>query len=242
MNPQAILAVGYENDTLEQRAQDLARQMNLVVDNQIYPRLSVSSDKLVLLLENFSPLCVDFTSPALLKRRAAGKKQGLVRACKPAKGVRILDATAGWGRDAAVLASFGADVLMLERQPMMAALLADGLMRMQLHPASALAMSLMSMDAKDYLEHVSDSDYPDVIYIDPMHPTRQKSALVKKDMQALQQLIGADGDVLALIELALKKARSRVVVKWPQRLAPLLPPHFSIDGETIRFDVYLVLR
>ena len=79
-----------------------------------------------------------------------------------------------------------------------------------------------------------------MIYIDPMHPLRQKSALVKKDMQALQQLIGADEDAYELIQLAIARARQRVVVKWPQHLQPLLPPTLNICGKTVRFDVYHV--
>ena len=235
-----ITAVGFESDGLYERAKILAEQLNLVIDNHVLPRLCVNSDKLVLLVEHFSPLLVDFSSSLWQKRRDAGKKQGLVRACKPKKGVRILDATAGWGRDAVVLASFGAEVLMLERQPVIAALLADGLGRLahQSTSTSIMALSLLTIDAKDYLQTLLPVDYPDVIYIDPMHPLRQKSALVKKDMQALQQLIGADSDVHELLQLAIPRARQRVVVKWPQRLAPLLPPNQSINGKTVRFDVY----
>lgn len=202
--------------------------------------LSMLEGKLVLLQDQFSPLFIDFQAASLQKRRDAGKKQGLVRACKPAKGLRILDATAGWGRDAAILASFGANVLMIERQPIMVALLEDALRRLA-ETSSTLALSLLAMDAKHYLQNLSEpANYPDVIYIDPMHPTRQKSALVKKDMQALQQIIGADEDAFELIQLAIKRARLRVVVKWPQRLPPLLPPSHSIQGKTIRFDVYCV--
>ena len=236
-----ITAIGHDPGAtlaVQERTIELAGQLNLVIDHHVFPRLSLTDDKLVLLLEHFSPLCVDFSSSIWQKRRDAGKKQGLVRACKPAEGVRILDATAGWGRDAAVLASFGAEVHMLERQPVMAALLADGLSRMSHQPAPSLVLSLLAMDAKNYLQMLATVDYPDVIYIDPMHPARQKSALVKKDMQALQQLIGADNDACDLIQLAITRARQRVVVKWPQRLAPLLPPTLSISGKTVRFDVY----
>lgn len=199
------------------------------------PRLSVTPEKLVLLVEGSGPLCVDFNSKSLLRRRAAGKSQGLIRACNPREGLRIVDATAGWGRDAALLASFGATVVMIERQPIMAALLADGLSRLQDSP---LKLSLVERDAIDYLKNLSSDFLPDVIYIDPMHPVRQKSALVKKDMQALQQLIGADQDALALIQQALSSARQRVVVKWPQRLPPLIKPTYCIEGKTVRFDVY----
>lgn len=236
-----ITAIGFDTDptlALHERAHELALQLNLSVEHHALPRLSLTADKLVLLFDQFLPLFVDFSSLTLQKRRHAGKKQGLVRACKPAKGLRILDATAGWGRDAAVLASFGADVLMLERQPVMAALLADGLNRMLFKPIPPLTLSLVAMDTKAYLQKLLSVDYPDVIYIDPMHPLRQKSALVKKDMQALQQLIGADDDVLELIQLSMTRARQRVVVKWPQRLAPLLSPSSSIAGKTVRFDIY----
>ena len=232
-----VFAVGYDTNELLERAKALAAEFHFTINNEILPRLQVTAEKLVLMSDTFSPLHVDFTPFALQRRRDEGKKQGLVRACKPTKGLRVLDATAGWGRDAAVLASFGADVLMLERQPMMAALLADAL----LHADKRLVFSLRHIDARSYLQNLSPDEYPDVIYIDPMHPERQKSALVKKDMQVLQTLFGADEDAQALIELAKTRARQRVVVKWPQRLTALVPPSFSLDGKTVRFDVYLPL-
>lgn len=206
------------------------------IDSSPPPELCMVDGTLVLQILGFSPLSVDFSRQTVQKRRDAGKKQGLVRACKPMQGMRILDVTAGWGRDAAVLASFGADVVMIERQPMMAALLADGLARCA--SSDAFKLSLVHTDAKDYLMALAESDYPDVIYIDPMHPSRQKSALVKKDMQALQQLLGADDDVEALIQCAIQHARQRVVVKWPQRLIAVLKPDLSVPGKTVRFDIY----
>jgi 16S rRNA (guanine1516-N2)-methyltransferase len=231
-----ITAVGFDGDESYERAKQLAEKLHLVVDNHLLPRLSVTSDKLVLLYKNFSPLFVDLSSIRWQKRHDAGKKQGLVRACQPSFGVRIVDATAGWGRDAAILASFGAEVLMLERQPVMAALLSDGINRMA--RSSSMSLSLLEQDAMNYFSTLAAEDCPDVIYIDPMHPMRQKSALVKREMQALQQMIGEDKDVIDLIQLALIRARQRVVVKWPQCRSPVLPPHASIHGKTVRFDLY----
>lgn len=233
-------AIGYDEtqkDQLFERVQILAEQLNLTIDQHTFPRLSLNADKLVLLMEHCSPLFADFDPAQWLKRRNEGKKQGLIRACKPCPGLKILDVTAGWGRDAALLASFGSQVVMLERNPMMNALLADALRRME---PPALTLSLISMDAFNYLKILNIEDYPDVIYIDPMHPVRQKSALVKKEMQALQQLIGADEDACELISLARTKSKKRVVVKWPQRLPPLIKPDASINGKTVRFDIYLV--
>ena len=231
-------AVGFADECLYDKAQKLATALKRPLDNQALPRLNVTSDKLELLFEGFSPLFVDFSPKAWKKRQAAGKKQGLIRACKPTSGVRIVDATAGWGRDAALLASFGAHVQMVERNPIMAAMLEDALQRLE--PASKMAhlLSLVCMDARAYLQTLSAENAPDVIYIDPMHPERQKTALVKKDMQALQQLLGTQDDAQALLDTALAYAKGRVVVKWPQREPPLRATTSQIMGKTVRFDVY----
>lgn len=243
---QLKIAIGFESNELYAEAKSLADKYDFVLDDQQLPRLSVTPDKLVLLSDKFSPQCVDFNPQVWQKRHDAGKKQGLVRACKPTNGLRILDVTAGWGRDAAVLASFGAEVLMLERQPVMVALLDDALQRLKSsfnenssNINHTMSLALLYTDAKDYLQTLLPADYPDVIYIDPMHPARQKSALVKKDMQILQNLFGADEDAKELIELAVGCARKRVVVKWPQRLPTLVQPTMSIDGKTVRFDIYI---
>ena len=233
-----VKAVGFYDSSLRESAISLANELNIIVDNQIFPRLSYTDDKLVLLVENFSQLYVDFSSKAIKQRVASQKKPEVVRACKPKQGMKIIDATAGWGRDAAVLASFGADVLLLEREPAMAKLLADGIKRIPVTSILSGKIALLETDAINYLEALISSDYPDIIYIDPMHPERQKSALVKKDMQALQQIIGADDDAEKLIKLAITRTKNRVVVKWPQRLAPLIKPNYSLNGKTVRFDVY----
>jgi len=234
----ANLSVGYENEAYYERALDLANRLSLTINNESEQRLLVT-DKLVLQLKSLLPLYTDFNRATWQKRRDAGKKQGLVRACKPVPGLRIIDATAGWGRDAAILASFGAQVLMLERNPIMAALLEDGLLRQDERSQHALAMSLIQQDAYEYLQSLSEKDYPDVIYIDPMHPARQKSALVKKDLQVLQDLIGEDKDAERLIELAKSRVLQKVVVKWPQHQPALVKPSSCIEGKTVRFDIYL---
>lgn len=239
MNIEKNAFIGYESEAELKPAMELARQFGLIIDNQILPRLSVTSEQLVLLTEKFKPFSVDFTSNKWQKRRDAGKMQGLVRACKPQKDMRIIDATAGWGRDSAILASFGAQVLMLERQPFMAALLQDALERLAILEESSISLSLLFTEANQYLQQLQEADFPDLIYIDPMHPTRQKNALVKKDMQVLQQILGPDEDAYELLTLAMQRTRNKVVLKWPQRQKPLDKPHMSIPGKTVRFDIYL---
>ncbi|AMP89519.1 class I SAM-dependent methyltransferase [Legionella pneumophila] len=234
-----IKAVGYENNELKEKAQLLADQLNLQLDQNADTCLFVTHEKLTLKIPNFSLMFADFSSNTWNKRKGEGKKQGLIRACKPTKGIKILDATAGWGKDAAILASFGADVVMLERHPVMAALLTDALSRRKDTDIQKMSLSLIESDAISFLHSLQEKDYPDIIYIDPMHPERSKSALVKKEMQVLQQLIGVDNDAMELIKRSLSHVKSRVVVKWPQKVKPLLPPDASIDGKTVRFDIYM---
>lgn len=235
---QAITHISYSDDSLHDKAQQLAQQLLMELDKTAEPCLLLMPDKLTLKMPGFSPLSAELSASYWAKRKSEGKTQGVVKACKPAPGLKIIDATAGWGRDAAILASFGAEVTMLERQPVMVALLEDALSRCSVSDTKAMKLSLHAGNACSYLSALEPSEYPDVIYIDPMHPERQKSALVKKDMQALQNIIGVDNDALTLIELALQRARQKVVVKWPQKKQALLPAHNCIPGKTVRFDIY----
>jgi 16S rRNA (guanine1516-N2)-methyltransferase len=195
------------------------------------------NQRLSLCIDDCTPVDIDFEAVVAARCRPGVKKQGILKACKLKPNLKVLDATAGFGRDAAVLASTGAEVVMCEREPMLAALLQDGLAR--LHPNAGLKLQLIEQDAKDYLVTLDACDYPDVIYLDPMHPTRQKSARVKKDLYALQMLLGADDNPMALLTAARTYAKLRVVVKWPLKQPALLPPNYEVKGKTVRFDVYI---
>lgn len=151
----------------------------------------------------------------------------------------IIDATAGLGRDAFLLARLGHTVTLIERSPIVSALLSDGLARLKLAMPEIL-MNLIQLDAVDYLQQLPTTAYPDIIYLDPMFPPRTKSALVKKDMQLLQQLVGHGGNNEALFSKAQKIAKHRVIVKRP-RLSPHLGNHlptYSLEGKASRFDIY----
>lgn len=189
------------------------------------------------------PVYVDFLGGALNHRRrfGGGKGQLISRAVglKSKPSLTILDVSAGLGKDAFVLATLGCDMTMVERNPIIAALLKDGLQRAQeakwFHE---LKLRLIEADAKDYLTQLK--CLPDVIYLDPMFPLRTKSALVKKEMRVLREVVGSDEDAVDLLALALKKAQSRVVVKRP-RHAPIIgfKPDLVFAGKSSRYDVYL---
>lgn len=194
------------------------------------------------------PLSVDFLAPALLHRirHGLGKSQPLARALgiKGAARPFVIDATAGLGVDAFVMAAYGCRVRALERSPEVAALLADGFERLSRNDEFAelsMRLSFEHANSIEVLASLSDADRPDVIYLDPMYPEegRSKSALPKKGMQMFRRLIGEDQDVDSLIAIAREKARDRVVIKRPLYAPPIAGVAHSFEGKTARFDLIL---
>lgn len=194
------------------------------------------------------PVYVDFAAGALGFRLRHGSRRqeplGRAVGLKGAAVPTVLDATAGLGRDAFVLAALGCRVRMIERSPLIAALLRDGLQRAAADTATRVAaerLHLQVADAAIVMAALAEDARPDVVYLDPMYPHRGKHALVKKEMRRLRAVVGEDADAPRLLAAALRAARRRVVVKRP-RLAPALPgavPSHSLTGSTTRFDIYL---
>lgn len=191
------------------------------------------------------PITVDFVGGKAGHRRkfGGGKGQVIAKAVGLNKGVKpsVLDATGGLGRDAFVLASLGCKVTMIERSPVVAALLEDGLRRaLEDSDVSPIAeqMYLLKGNAIELMK-ASENKY-DIVYLDPMFPHREKSALVKKEMRLFQDLLGGDPDADQLLKPALDIARYRVVVKRP-KLAPDLngqEPTYRLEGKSCRYDIY----
>lgn len=195
------------------------------------------------------PIYADFVLGQAAHRRrfGGGRGQPLARAVglKANTVPTVIDATAGLGRDAFVLASLGCTVYLLERSPIIAALLRDGLARaardQEIGPWVRQRLHLIGADSRDYLPKLSAEQRPDVVYLDPMYPHRQKTALVKKEMRLLRALVGDDQDASSLLATALACARRRAVVKRP-RWAPTLSgptPDFQTSAPNTRFDIYL---
>ncbi len=194
------------------------------------------------------PLRVDFVGGAVGHRWRAGggKGQALPKAAGFGKGPppSVIDATAGLGRDAFLLASLGATVTMIERSPVVHGLLLDGLARAAAagpaYAAITARLTLLHGDARDILPTLT----TEVVVIDPMHPARKNTALVKQDMRLLRGVVGDDLDAPALILAALAMATKRVVVKWPHYADPapgLPPPSHQIIGKSTRYDVFMTL-
>lgn len=194
------------------------------------------------------PFFVDFVQGKISYRakQAQFQRESLIKALgiAPSLQTHIVDGTAGFGRDGFILASKGFRVTLLERSPIIHALLADGLQRFrQTNQDSAISkrMELHCIDLINWCRNPTRPPPPEIIYLDPMFPTRSNKALVKKEMQILQDLLGYQDDIDELLQVALTCARNRVVVKRPRLAGFTNPkPNFSLTGTTCRFDVYLV--
>ena len=191
----------------------------------------------------YRPIWADWTGAGMQSRIAGGKKQLLARAVGLRKnpGLRVLDGTAGLGRDGFLLAFLGASVTMAERNPSVAALLRDAHRRALLEPAAAEAaarIEIVEADGRTLCGPGSPSRF-DVVYLDPMYPDRGKTALAGRELQILRELTGGDPDADDL--LASAHARQRVVVKRPVKAPPLAgrAPSLALTGTQARFDIYL---
>ncbi|MBV1872799.1 MAG: class I SAM-dependent methyltransferase [Gammaproteobacteria bacterium] len=165
--------------------------------------------------------------------------------------LKVVDATAGFGRDSFLLASFGCEVLMLERSPLMVALLTDGMKRAEAASEAVRIINRMRLthgDAVNYFSSlgslVDDEGFmafrPDVIYLDPMFPGSNKNAQVKKEMRVLRLALGEDNDGEEMIDKARSSGVKRVVVKRPRKgkLLGGIKPSYQVLGKSARFDVY----
>ncbi len=160
--------------------------------------------------------------------------------CKPNYRPNVLDATAGMGRDSFIMAKLGCDVLMQERCEPIYLLLENALARLfENQPELKKSLRLQNLDS---IESFDKLETIDVIYLDPMFPSRKKSALVKKEMRLFKKLAGDDLDADRLLNNALKAEVKRVVVKRPKGAPQLnaLKPSHEINSKNFRFDVYLI--
>ena len=252
-------------NTYPEKSQTLSKQLNLPIclesnSEQWLDWVNDKKDptlKLALCSNKQGPVSIDFLSGKKAHRRqfGGGKGQPLVRAMGQLQNriPKIIDATAGMGGDSYVLASLGFEVQMIERSPIVAALLSDALTRANQSldtdfpdelQESIQNLSLVNANSADYLlNHQPDID---VIYMDPMYPEKKKKAAAKKEMQALQQLVGPDLDSERLLESALKTAKYRVVVKRPKGADPVycklnnIQPSSNISSPNTRYDIYVI--
>ena len=248
------VAVACQHPGLLSRARQLAEVFRLpLVENkgEEFRHLLVVTDQRLELRQTGKgapgPIYTDFLAGAAQYRRKHGG--GRNQAVAKAVGLRgkhlpfVLDATAGLGGDSFALACLGCQVQMLERSPVIFALLEDGIKRAmgdkEIGPLIRRRLKLTLGDSQKFLQTLQ-KNAPEVVYLDPMYPHREKNALAKKEMRTLRAIVGDDQDAHLLFRTALACGPKRVVVKRP-RLAPALDdrePDLVLPGKSSRFDVY----
>ena len=251
--PCATVAV-YPGDDGEEtlaRAEELARELGLplalVEDAGHELLLAVTARRLELRVtapRGPGPVWAEFVDGPMGYSRRAGGSRLLFQAIGFRGGFpSVVDATAGLGQDAFLLAWKGCRVTAIERSPVVAAILRDGLQRSmrvpKLEPMVRDRLRLVVGDARCVLRNLPAGDAPEVIYLDPMYPARRKFALGRKEMSVLRRVVGHDEDAGELLAVARSVARRHVVVKRMQHAPPLAPaPTRVYRGKTTRYDVY----
>ena len=153
--------------------------------------------------------------------------------------LNVIDATAGMGEDSLLLAAAGFNVIMYEYDTVIAALLEDTLKRAEFQTELSEIVKRMTLIAGDSIEAMKLlKESPDVILLDPMFPKRQKSGLIKKKFQLLQQLEKPCDNESELLNAAIMAKPKKIVIKRPLK-GPYLAgrkPDYSYNGKAIRYD------
>lgn len=170
-----------------------------------------------------------------------GRAEDIAGTVRQKPAYRVIDATAGLGEDSLLLAAAGFEVDLFERDPVIAALLEDALQRALNDPELSETVSRMHLHREDSImamRKCQASLKPDIVFLDPMFPERQKSALVKKKFQLLQQLESPCADETELLDAALAARPFKIIIKRPLK-GPYLAgrkPSYSLTGKAIRYD------
>lgn len=192
------------------------------------------------------PTRVDFYDAGLTLRASDSiKRQNLIKALglKKHPKPRVLDAMAGLGKDAFLMASAGCSVQMLEKSLIVHAMLEDGLERLSVGmgatPRFSLAVRCTDFLSCDYIK----GDF-EIVYLDPMYSLVGRKSRAKKDMDRLHDLVGIGNQEQeqSQLEKACGIAERRVIIKRPKNAPDFAAkkPDISYRGSSSRFDVYLI--
>jgi len=187
-------------------------------------------------------LAVDIEPRSGEQRSWPAPKQGALAQALGRKTRTVVDATTGWGQDSLHIFRMGYELVCMERSPVMVELLIDAFNRLAeqdwMQKLNLQPPRLLEGNAIELLTTLENQ--ADCIYLDPMFPPkRKKSALARKSMRILHDLLGDDQDKEQLFAAALTAAGKRIVVKSPDYAEPLGgKPNESFQGKLLRYDVY----
>ena len=237
------IVVCFENGGQKDMAEAFARRIGAEISEKPGPKLTILFHAKGVSLTGYG-LSYQGDFENMLHRVTNGRLQHemLVRAAKSDKpGRKAIDATAGMGEDAFLLAAQGYEVTLFEQNPVIAVLLKDALRRAKKHPVLKDIASRMNLVQDNSVEGMSKLlDPVDVIYLDPMFPARQKSSLINKKLQLIQKLEPPCSEETDLFDAAISASPSKIIVKRPLKSEFLAgrKPSYTLNGKAIRYDCY----
>lgn len=237
------IVVCFEKGGQKDMAEAFARRIGTEISEKPGPKLTILFHAKGVSLTGYG-LSYQGDFENMLHRVTNGRLQHemLVRAAKSDKpGRKAIDATAGMGEDAFLLAAQGYEVTLFEQNPVIAVLLKDALRRAKKHPVLKDIASRMNLVQDNSVEGMSKLlDPVDVIYLDPMFPARQKSSLINKKLQLIQKLEPPCSEETDLFDAAISASPSKIIVKRPLKSEFLAgrKPSYTLNGKAIRYDCY----
>lgn len=237
------IVVCFEKGGQKDMAEAFARRIGAEISEKPGPKLTILFHAKGVSLTGYG-LSYQGDFENMLHRVTNGRLQHemLVRAAKSDRpGRKAIDATAGMGEDAFLLAAQGYEVTLFEQNPVIAVLLKDALRRAKKHPVLKDIASRMNLVQDNSVEGMSKLlDPVDVIYLDPMFPARQKSSLINKKLQLIQKLEPPCSEETDLFDAAISASPSKIIVKRPLKSEFLAgrKPSYTLNGKAIRYDCY----
>lgn len=237
------IVVCFEKGGQKDMAEAFARRIGAEISEKPGPKLTILFHAKGVSLTGYG-LSYQGDFENMLHRVTNGRlhHEMLVRAAKSDKpGRKAIDATAGMGEDAFLLAAQGYEVTLFEQNPVIAVLLKDALRRAKKHPVLKDIASRMNLVQDNSVEGMSKLlDPVDVIYLDPMFPARQKSSLINKKLQLIQKLEPPCSEETDLFDAAISASPSKIIVKRPLKSEFLAgrKPSYTLNGKAIRYDCY----
>lgn len=188
-------------------------------------------------------LSIDFLRGRVAHRLARAAEEPVLRALgvRRQSGIQsVVDMTGGLGGDGTRIAAAGAEVLIVERHPVVFALLVDALQRAE-RAGQAPWGGRLRLYHGDACE-LAFSGY-EAAYLDPMYPARRKAALGARELRILAALFGeapATTQPEALLSAARAQPFRRIVMKGPHHYRPPGPaPAFVHEGRAVNFYGWL---
>lgn len=227
-------------------AESFARKTGAPIVDKPGEYLTIHFDSKGVSLSGFGLTYQGDFAETMMHRVTNGRLQHemLVKAASSEKeGRKAIDATAGMGEDAFLLAAQGYEVTLYEQNPVVAALLKDAIRRAKKNQILKDIAGRMKVVEADSVECMSKLlDPVDVIYLDPMFPARQKSSLINKKLQLIQKLEPPCSEETDLFDAELKVGPSRIIVKRPLKSEYLAgrEPSYTLKGKAIRYDCYVL--